>query len=51
MNNQTNNLTATRPGYVLDLSALHGRRNRNIEGKREPRSIDAEPDATGGESE
>ena len=43
VNNQTSSMSAIRPGYVLDLSALHR--------KREPRTPDAEPPATDGEPE
>jgi hypothetical protein len=39
VNNQTNNTTAIRPGYVLDLGAMYGRRGDDdgpiIEGKPE----------------
>lgn len=31
VNNQVNNATTIRPGYVLDLGAMHGRRHDEIE--------------------
>jgi hypothetical protein len=44
VNNQTNNMTAIRPGYVLDLSALHSKRDRppGVEGDAEPNATDDE---------
>jgi hypothetical protein len=53
VNNQTNLAQTIRPGYVLDLGALYGRRHDDdgpptIEGKREPRTPDAEPTAADG---
>jgi hypothetical protein len=44
VNNQTNNMTAIRPGYVLDLSALHSKCDRppGVEGDAEPNATDDE---------
>jgi hypothetical protein len=56
VNNQTNLAQTIRPGYVLDLGAMYGRRHDDdgpptIECKREPRTPDAEPVETDGDSE
>ena len=48
VNNQTNNLTAIRPGYVLDLSAL---KDRPRAPDADPLTIEADPAATNDESE
>jgi hypothetical protein len=50
VNNQTNTLTAIRPGYVLDLSALKNKPVPRIP-DTEPPTIDAEPPATDSEPE
>ena len=43
VNNQTNLNQTVRPGYVLDLSALYGKREpRTIEGKAAPPATDGE---------
>jgi hypothetical protein len=51
VNNQTNLAEAIRPGYVLDLSAMYGRREDPPTPDAEPPAGNAEPVVTDGEPE